>query len=37
MEYNFPRLPVSAYIPARRTKNRDEFLYTLVILLNEKT
>lgn len=24
--YNFPRLPISAYIPARRTKNRDEFL-----------
>lgn len=24
--YNFPRLPLSAYIPARRTKNRDEYL-----------
>lgn len=24
--YNFPRLPISAYIPARKTKNRDEFL-----------
>lgn len=24
--YNFPRLPLSAYIPARRTKQRDEFL-----------
>ncbi|MBX5458136.1 MAG: DEAD/DEAH box helicase [Thermogemmatispora sp.] len=24
--YNFPRLPLSAYIPARRTKQRDEYL-----------
>ncbi len=24
--YNFPRLPLSAFIPARRTKQRDEFL-----------
>lgn len=24
--YNFPRLPLSAYIPARRTRQRDEFL-----------
>ncbi len=24
--YNFPRLPLSAYIPGRRTKQRDEFL-----------
>jgi ATP-dependent helicase YprA (DUF1998 family)/very-short-patch-repair endonuclease len=24
--YNFPRLPLSAYIPARRTQQRDEFL-----------
>lgn len=24
--YNFPRLPISAYIPGRRTKQRDEFL-----------
>jgi ATP-dependent helicase YprA (DUF1998 family)/very-short-patch-repair endonuclease len=24
--YNFPRLPLSAYIPARRTTQRDEFL-----------
>ena len=24
--YNFPRLPISAYIPGRRTKKRDEFL-----------
>jgi ATP-dependent helicase YprA (DUF1998 family) len=24
--YNFPRLPLSAYIPARRARQRDEFL-----------
>lgn len=24
--YNFPRLPLSAYIPGRRTKQRDEYL-----------
>lgn len=24
--YNFPRLPVSAFIPARRSKQRDEFV-----------
>ncbi|MDZ7721635.1 MAG: Zn-binding domain-containing protein [candidate division KSB1 bacterium] len=24
--YNFPRLPLSAYIPGRRTKQKDEFL-----------
>jgi len=24
--YNFPRLPLSAYIPGRRTQQRDEFL-----------
>ena len=24
--YNFPRLPLSAYIPARRAKQRDEYL-----------
>ncbi len=24
--YNFPRLPLSAYIPARRTRQRDEYL-----------
>jgi len=24
--YNFPRLPLSAYIPARRTKQHDEYL-----------
>src|SRR5262249_11310043 len=24
--YNFPRLPLSAYIPARRSKQRDEYL-----------
>ncbi len=24
--YNFPRLPISAYIPGRRQKQRDEFL-----------
>ena len=24
--YNFPRLPISAYIPGRRRKQRDEFL-----------
>ena len=24
--YNFPRLPISAYLPGRRTKQRDEFL-----------
>ncbi|HET6979842.1 MAG TPA: DEAD/DEAH box helicase [Pyrinomonadaceae bacterium] len=24
--YNFPRLPISAYIPGRKTKQRDEFL-----------
>ena len=24
--YNFPRLPISAYIPGRRAKQRDEFL-----------
>lgn len=24
--YNFPRLPLSAYIPARRSRQRDEFL-----------
>lgn len=24
--YNFPRLPLSAYVPARRTGRRDEFL-----------
>jgi len=24
--YSFPRLPISAFIPARRTKQRDEFL-----------
>lgn len=24
--YNFPRLPLSAYIPARRTRQQDEFL-----------
>lgn len=24
--YNFPRLPLSAFIPARRTKQRDEYL-----------
>ena len=24
--YNFPRLPLSAYIPGRKTKQRDEFL-----------
>ncbi len=24
--YNFPRLPLSAFIPARRTRQRDEFL-----------
>jgi ATP-dependent helicase YprA (DUF1998 family) len=24
--YNFPRLPISAYIPGRRTRQRDEFL-----------
>lgn len=24
--YSFPRLPISAYIPARYTKNKDEFL-----------
>ena len=24
--YNFPRLPLSAYIPARRSRQRDEYL-----------
>jgi ATP-dependent helicase YprA (DUF1998 family)/very-short-patch-repair endonuclease len=24
--YNFPRLPISAFVPGRRTKQRDEFL-----------
>jgi len=24
--YNFPRLPLSAYIPGRKTKNREEYL-----------
>jgi ATP-dependent helicase YprA (DUF1998 family) len=24
--YSFPRLPISAFVPARRTKQRDEFL-----------